>query len=103
VSWCLGIAAMCSLGVAAFMPTFATRNTRMGVSVLFAVGLYLLWVSEMSRAVVPWVGWWTFTFACAFLLLGIIVGLTPERQAPTSEVSTHGRVVHEKDRFRRGA
>lgn len=103
MTWLVGLAALCSFGVAAFTPSYASRNSKMGESVLLATGLYILWVAGLVNGVGPWLAWWTFAFACAFLCLGIVVGLQPEKRPPISEIPSQSRMEEEKERFRRGA
>jgi hypothetical protein len=102
ISWLVGVGALCSFGIAAFTPSYAGKNTKMGEAVLVGTGMFILWILGMSNGVVPWMAWWTFAFACAFLLLGIVLGLAPEKRPPMSELASH-RMEEEKERFRRGA
>ena len=105
MTWLVGLAALCSFGIAAFTPTYASRNTKMGEAVLLATGLFFLWVAGLVSGIAPWMAWWTFAFACTYLLLGITVGLAPEQGPPMAEIPPHHRTEEEKERerFRRGA
>ncbi|MEO5970632.1 MAG: hypothetical protein ABIQ95_11950 [Bdellovibrionia bacterium] len=103
MTWLVGIAALCSFGIAAFTPTYASRNTKMGESVLLATGLFLLWVVGLVNGVAPWMAWWTFAFACVYLLLGIVVGLAGEKTPPMAEIPPHRSTEQERERFRKGA
>ena len=107
MTWLVGLAALGSLGIAAFTPSYASRNTKMGEAVLLATGLFVLWIAGLVNAVAPWMAWWAFAFACAYLLLGVVVGLTSEKRPPLEELPVHDHTERdrqaERERFRRGA
>jgi hypothetical protein len=43
-----------------------------------------LWIIGLMTRSNPWLTWWTFGFACAFLLVGIGAVLASRRAMPTT-------------------
>jgi hypothetical protein len=95
LTWLDGVGALIGYGIAFGTDNVANRVTRIGGPVALSIGLFALWIIGMSTNGAPWQNWWTFAFACGYLL----VGLTP---APRAGVVTP--VEREtSDRFRRSA
>ncbi len=86
LTWLDGVAGLCAFGIAGAMAPASTRGVRMGGPILLAIGLYALWVIGLATHAVPWLKWWTFAFADAFLLVGIGATGEQRRISPVSEV-----------------
>jgi hypothetical protein len=79
-------AALTFVGVAFTTPATA-RNTRVSGTIALASGLFGLWVNGLIHHAVPWLTWWNFLFACAYLVVGIAasrgdVSASGERTVP---------------------
>jgi ABC-type transport system involved in cytochrome c biogenesis permease subunit len=111
MTWLDGLAALCAFGIAAYATPYATRNSRAGMPIVLSVGLFILWLAGQSAGVVPWMSWWNFAFACAFLILGIYSMMERRRPVSQQQRSVLGTETHttvpptdiEKERTRRSA
>lgn len=66
------------------------RNARVGLPIGLSAGLFVLWIIALATDVLDWKAWWTFAFACAYLLLGI-AGASERRElvgGPTTRTTT---------------
>jgi ABC-type transport system involved in cytochrome c biogenesis permease subunit len=45
--------------------------SKSAMALALSAGLFVLWLVGMTQGVVPWMTWWNFVFACAFLFLAI--------------------------------
>jgi hypothetical protein len=70
LTWLDGVAALCAFGIA-LLPEGASRQVMSGSPIALAIGLFVLWIIGLAVGAESWLAWWTFAFACAFLLLGI--------------------------------
>jgi hypothetical protein len=69
--------------------------THVGSSIGLAVGLFALWIIGMATNGAPWQNWWTFVFACGYLLVGLM---------PTARTNVVTPLERDTgDRFRRSA
>jgi hypothetical protein len=106
-TWLDGVAAFCAFVIAGTNQSYDTRAKRMGGPIALAAGLYALWVIGLATGAVAWLSWWTFAFACAFLIFGVTAGgaaSLPEVQEPMQgpEVSKEEhREIPEKERYRK--
>jgi hypothetical protein len=90
LTWLDGAAALCAFGIAAaIVPDRIGVATAVGAPIALAVGLYVLWIVALAVGSTPWLAWWTFAFACAFLILGLLA-IGGER---TTTTMAHPRTV----------
>lgn len=93
LSWLQLAGAIYSFLIAASVDDLSPRNARVGNTLTISIGLFVLWIIALASSVLPWQTWWTFGFACAYLLLAIATGA--RRAPPVAEVEEEGH------RFRR--
>jgi peptidoglycan/LPS O-acetylase OafA/YrhL len=98
VTWLDGIGGIWAFLIAAGVSDRSGRGARSGNPIALAIGLFVLWIVALASHVVPWQSWWTFAFACAFLIVGIAGGAArpPRGQAELEQDRT-------RERFRRSA
>jgi hypothetical protein len=87
LTWLDGLAALFAFVLAgAGAATVATALGGGGVFAL-AIGLGVLWIIGLSTHAVVWLTWFTFAFACGFLLLGMVesVGHKPTTTLRTTQ------------------
>ncbi len=74
LTWLDGVAGVMSFVVAgAVAPAddrAAARSGSVGMGVQTA-GLFVLWLVGMATRATPWLVWWTFVFACAYLVFSL--------------------------------
>ena len=58
------------------LPVDASRSLRVSTALVISIGLYILWIVGLGVGKAMWKNWWTFAFACAYLLLAIGEGGT---------------------------
>jgi hypothetical protein len=78
LTWLDGLAAIVAFGIAAAAVsdgTGAMAASPIGLS----VGLFVLWIVGLTMHSETWLAWWTFAFACGFLLLGLFSGASTRR------------------------
>jgi hypothetical protein len=75
LTWLDGVAAVCAFLIAGSVASSLGRGSTSGFLVALAVGLAILWIIGLATHAALWLTWWTFGFACAFLLLGIGAGV----------------------------
>jgi hypothetical protein len=73
-TWLDGVAALGSFTLSGSAQSYDTRGKRVGAPITLAVGLFALWIIGLATGAVNWMCWWTFAFACAFLVTGIAAG-----------------------------
>jgi hypothetical protein len=61
-----------------------------GAPMALAVFLSVLFIVAMSIGASSWMAWWTFAFACAYMILGL---LAIGERTPTSPTLTHPRTL----------
>ncbi len=87
LTWLDGLGALVGFAIAAGAGPAVGRAYGAGGPIALAVGLGILWIIGLATHAEAWLTWWTFVFACAFLLLGIAGGAAGERmttpRAPT--------------------
>lgn len=102
LTWLDGVAALCAFIIAgALNPTYISRTSRAAAPVLLSVGLFVLWIVGLTSQVVPWLAWWTFAFACAFLVLGLAAAAKPSAYSPSQTTTPTGTTNREDERFGR--
>ena len=67
LTWLDGLAALVALAGAAALVEFNRGGT--AGSGFLALGLFVLWIVGLATGATLWLSWWTFAFACAFLVL----------------------------------
>ena len=78
IAWLDLIGAVLSfIGVAATTAE-TTVNTRASGTILLGLGVFASWLIGLVNVAVPWMVWWTFAFACAYLILGIASTVPPQ-------------------------
>ena len=67
LTWLDGIAGL----IAIVLGISAARVAQIGVPAggALALGLFVLWIIALSAHGPLWLAWWTFAFACAFVVL----------------------------------
>lgn len=88
LTWLDGVAALVGYGV-----TFG--GMRVSGPIGLSVGLFALWIIGMATNGVAWQNWWTFAFACGYLLVGL---MAPERRGAITPIEREST-----DRFRKSA
>ena len=102
LTWLDGVAAICGFIIAGTVDYDSPRSARMGAPIALAVGLYALWIIGLATDGRSFQNWWSFGFACGFLLLGISAYSQPMgAMTPTS--MPHDRMTRTDDRFRKRA
>jgi hypothetical protein len=71
ITWLDLVGAFFAFVIAGVSYSHARRSARAAGPIALAIGLFVLWIVGLASNVVPWVSWWNFAFACAFLLMGI--------------------------------
>jgi hypothetical protein len=78
LSWLQLVAGIYSLLVAASVDDLSPRRTRVSNTLSISIGLSVLWILALVSPVLRWQAWWTFAFACAYLVLAIVTGARGE-------------------------
>jgi hypothetical protein len=81
LTWLDVVGALFSLAIAAGAGPAVERAFRAGAPIALGVGLAILWIIALATHATAWLSWWTFGFACAFIILGIVGGVVGERMA----------------------
>src|SRR5690348_8906502 len=78
LSWLDGVAGL----VAILLGIAAVPVARAGVAGwgLMAFGLFILWIVGLAAHGPGWLAWWTFAFACAFIVLAAAATSGMERR-----------------------
>jgi hypothetical protein len=71
LTWLDVLAALCAFGIAAVAGERMSRGFASGAPIALASALAVLWIIGLTTRASSWLTWWTFAFACAFLLLGL--------------------------------
>ena len=109
LTWLDGVAALAAFTIAALMRMGDSRAKRVGNTIGLSVCLFVLGIIGLATGALPWLSWWTFAFACAFLILGIAAGNIPQAERQLSEENpefqtethTHPEIEEERKRFRK--
>ncbi len=64
------------------------RYGRLGEPLFLSVGLFVLWIIALAVGMAAWKTWWTFAFACAYLLVALAAGT---ERAPMTRTTTSPR------------
>ncbi len=78
LTWLDGLAGLAAFGVAAVASDQATGGATVtmartaGGPLGISLGLYILWIIGLATHAERWLTWWTFAFACAFLIFGFL-------------------------------
>ena len=67
LTWLDGLAALIAIAGAAALVEFHRGGTA-GTGLL-ALGLFILWIIGLATGATLWLSWWTFAFACAFVVV----------------------------------
>jgi hypothetical protein len=89
LTWVDGLAALCAFGLAAAIVSERPNTTVSAIAgppIFLAVALYVFWIAGLATHATAWLSWWTFVFACAFLVLGLLASTT-ERQPTVTHTS----------------
>lgn len=78
LTWLDGVAGLVAIGLGL---TFAAQVGRSGMAGwgLLALSLFALWIIALAAGTTLWLAWWTFAFACAFLILAASATAGPSR------------------------
>jgi hypothetical protein len=68
LTWMDGLAGLVAIALGL---TFTVQVGRRGTAGwgLLALSLFALWIIALAGGATIWLAWWTFAFACAFLIL----------------------------------
>ena len=84
LTWLDLVAALCAFLIAIGVGAAATgRSVSAGGALALGLGLGALWIIAVATAAIPWLTWWTFAFACAFILLGLLGSLADKHMTRT--------------------
>jgi len=75
LTWLDGLGALFAFALAGGLAATASAALGGGGIFALAIGLGVLWIIGLSTHAVGWLTWWTFAFACGFLLLGIVTSV----------------------------
>ena len=84
--WIDGIVGVCAAIMGLAMSRDSSKSLLVGGPVIVSLGLFALWIVGLLLDATSWLSWWTFGFACAFLLTGFASTsspMTPHRHATT--------------------
>jgi hypothetical protein len=99
MTWFNALGALCSFLIAAGVSDSSARGRRVSSTLMLSIGLFALWIVGLAVGVVAWQTWWTFAFACGFLVLSI--GSGSVRTISATQLERDERAV--RDRFRKSA
>jgi hypothetical protein len=68
LTWLDGIAGLGAIALGLAATAHLARGGMAGGFIL-AFSLFILWVIALASGVTLWLTWWTFAFACAFVIL----------------------------------
>lgn len=72
LTWLLGVAALGSFAISAAGSEFdRDKRLRSSAPIALSLALFGLWITAFATNVVSWMTWWTFAFACCYLVLGV--------------------------------
>src|SRR5689334_12071035 len=74
LTWLIFVAGCLSIIAGFALPAEGPRSARLSVPLALAIGLYVLWIIGLAVGKAAWKDWWTFAFACAYLLLAVAEG-----------------------------
>jgi hypothetical protein len=83
LTWLDGLAALCAFGLAIGAGPAVTRAIGAGGPIALGIGIGILWIIGLAMHTEPWLTWWTFAFACAFVVLGVAGGMNRRELTPT--------------------
>ena len=89
MTWLDGLGALFAFALAGGLAATASLALGGGGIFALAIGLGVLWIIGLSTHAVVWLTWWTFAFACGFVLLGIVASMGET----TTTRTTHMRPV----------
>jgi len=78
LTWLDVFGALCAFAVAAGAGARVSTG-QAGGAVALGAGLGILWILGILSRADRWLTWWTFAFACAFVLVGIGAGVGQRR------------------------
>jgi hypothetical protein len=64
-----------------------------GEPVALAMALFVLWIIALATGTEAWKAWWTFAFACAYVLLGLAGGAASESRGRTGVTGPMGPIT----------
>ncbi len=91
LTWMTLLGGVFSFGLAAaIVPNRGGFAVAAGAPIALAIFLSVLWIVALTIGATGWLAWWTFAFACAYLILGL---LAIGERSPTSPTLTHPRTM----------
>ncbi|HZS37689.1 MAG TPA: hypothetical protein VFF06_12720, partial [Polyangia bacterium] len=72
LAWLDGAAAIGAFAVASMASEGVAVSRAAGGPLGLALALFLLWIIALATGADHWLAWWTFAFACGFLILGFL-------------------------------
>jgi hypothetical protein len=84
--WMIGVAGLVAFVLSGTSQLVESRERRAAGPLAVSLELFALWILGMSLGVAMWLDWWTFAFACAFLVLGFLAAAYRPRARTEPEV-----------------
>jgi len=82
LTWLDGLGALFGFAIAGGAAVVMARHVGSAASIVLGIGLGVLWIIGLAEHREGWLVWWTFAFACAYLVLGIADALAPRAHEP---------------------
>ena len=86
----LAAAVLSLVGAAATLSSTPRRTSVLGTIALGA-GILAIWLGGFVNGASPWMTWWNFAFACAYLFVGVAVAIGADRNLTTLDTSEEFR------------
>jgi hypothetical protein len=77
LTWADGLGALFAFVAAGSISAAISRNAMVAAPSAIAAGLFLVWIAALTTVASRWLAWWTFAFACGFLVVGLASGSRP--------------------------
>jgi len=97
--WLDGIAGALAFLIAAAAGPNSSVGARVTGPIALSLGLFALWIIGLASSSPGWLTWWTFAFACSFMLLGF----SGRGNQPLAVSGKATPTEEERNRFRRSA
>jgi len=88
LTWLDGVGALIAFGIGASLNERLSPSVVGGAPIALSLGLFVLWIVGLVMSVETWLVWWTFVFACAFLLLGLGAAMPVNTRRTTTTTRT---------------
>ena len=79
LTWFDGVGALVAFGIAGAVRGRAAGPSVGGGPIGLSIGLFVLWIVGLIQRSDLWLTWWTFAFACGFLIVGGLAAMETTR------------------------